>query len=558
MPHLKVFNKYLRIGGDDVSAPLCLFMVGRIMWITVLVTILYLDFTSLWSCTNGVILLAYLLITIKHLGFALCLDCVTLNTSLRGTIVRPEERSGMSGLIKIRFTLSAMQVLYSILGIIGLSLNSRVPCDAKRPRSDVNKFIFSVIIVSQFLDSCTFFTCAAFLIGSAPRQPEEIKNETQSEIARVETRFRKFLKWIERYGFGEFGSPDINSSIEQVANVITKYFHNHGFLDAVPSDIVAGIILVRTEQRTNRYRAWRDACETASRMSMNFSDYTGQEIKSAENRRRITTLPYGVLRNVEIGEDDNKDELKLIARSSVYAAVIYNRIIPLDKSYWKSLCKVCQKSPLHPNFSCVQLCCCCWIGSVTQRPLERSIQEDQPGYSVADIDGLNFVGFNRIGVSSFSQELAETELVFISFRNDTIHKPFAIFVDHQEQNIVITIRGTLSVEDAITDVACDPVEVRMAFGTSPLHSPLGLTGFEQLTEAGEKWGFHGRGKWAHSGMLRAAMAMREEIEEAQILERIYHETNEERQDVGLHQPIFNPVRFSHIFSHLLPRILHFP
>ena len=47
------------------------------------------------------------------------------------------------------------------------------------------------------------------------------------------------------------------------------------------------------------------------------------------------------------------------------------------------------------------------------------------------------------------------------------------------------------------------------------------------------------------------MTMREEIEEAQILERIYHETSEERQDVGLHQPIFNPVRFSHIFSRKL-------
>lgn len=47
------------------------------------------------------------------------------------------------------------------------------------------------------------------------------------------------------------------------------------------------------------------------------------------------------------------------------------------------------------------------------------------------------------------------------------------------------------------------------------------------------------------------MTMREEIEEAQILERVYHETSEGRQDVGLHQPIFNPVRFSHSFSRKL-------
>jgi hypothetical protein len=34
-----------------------------------------------------------------------------------------------------------------------------------------------------------------------------------------------------------------------VAKVLTTFFHHDGFLDVVPSDVVAGIILVRLQQR---------------------------------------------------------------------------------------------------------------------------------------------------------------------------------------------------------------------------------------------------------------------------------------------------------------------
>lgn len=252
MPHLKVYNNHLRLAGDDVSAPLVLFIVGRIMWMVILIIILSLDFKDFAICTNGIILLIYLFLTIVHLGFAFCLDCFTLNTSLLGTIVESEKRKGINGLLKVRFTLSLIQILYAIMGIVGLSYQSQVPCSAKRPRSNVNRFIFGIIITSQLLDSGIFLCCATMLIGTAPQTEMEIQQDTaESELARVENRFRKFLKSLENYGCGgNLGAKDINESIEEVATVITRYFHNHGFLDVVPSDIVAGILLVRTEQRT--------------------------------------------------------------------------------------------------------------------------------------------------------------------------------------------------------------------------------------------------------------------------------------------------------------------
>ncbi len=80
-----------------------------------------------------------------------------------------------------------------------------------------------------------------------------------------------------------------------------------------------------------------------------------------------------------------------------------------------------------------------------------------------------------------------------------------------------------------------------------------------MTEVGEKWGFDGRNRWAHAGMLRAATVMREEIEESRILYRIFEENLRYQRDVGLSQPILNRVRQQKYFNilHILNNELMF-
>ena len=57
------------------------------------------------------------------------------------------------------------------------------------------------------------------------------------------------------------------------------------------------------------------------------------------------------------------------------------------------------------------------------------------------------------------------DLIYASFTNDTIAKPFAVFVDFNNKQIIIAVRGTLSLEDCITDVLAEPEEV-----TNPIQS----------------------------------------------------------------------------------------
>ena len=74
--------------------------------------------------------------------------------------------------------------------------------------------------------------------------------------------------------------------------------------------------------------------------------------------------------------------------------------------------------------------------------------------------------------------------------------PYTVSVDHRRRAVVVALRGTLSVEDAFTDLLCTPAS---------------------LEEAGRAWGFDGSKHFAHSGMLRAALKIRADIETQGIL-----------------------------------------
>jgi sn1-specific diacylglycerol lipase len=83
------------------------------------------------------------------------------------------------------------------------------------------------------------------------------------------------------------------------------------------------------------------------------------------------------------------------------------------------------------------------------------------------------------------------ELVYMTLENCNLKKPYNIIVDHGEKTVIVGLRGTWSLEDAMTDLLLSPLE---------------------MSEAGTgRWGFEGKGRHAHGGFLRAALWVRENI-----------------------------------------------
>ena len=83
------------------------------------------------------------------------------------------------------------------------------------------------------------------------------------------------------------------------------------------------------------------------------------------------------------------------------------------------------------------------------------------------------------------------------------------------QAVIVTIRGTLSLEDCISDALADAASLQAAgfiiYKIKIIHDST------YIPIIGEKWGFDGSTKFAHSGMLRAAMWIRNDLESSGLL-----------------------------------------
>jgi hypothetical protein len=53
-----------------------------------------------------------------------------------------------------------------------------------------------------------------------------------------------------------------------------------------------------------------------------------------------------------------------------------------------------------------------------------------------------------------------------------------------------------------------------------------------MTDAGELWGFDGSNKWAHSGMLKSAMHVRNELHKSGILKNIFMKKSRGRNTIN--------------------------
>ena len=95
-----------------------------------------------------------------------------------------------------------------------------------------------------------------------------------------------------------------------------------------------------------------------------------------------------------------------------------------------------------------------------------------------------------------------SQLIFSNFENDTKIKPYAIFYDEANEEVVIAILGTLSLEDCITDALASPVS-------------LTIDAIESLE------GDSNSSRWAHEGMLKSAKRIKQDIDDRRILKDLH-------------------------------------
>jgi hypothetical protein len=122
---------------------------------------------------------------------------------------------------------------------------------------------------------------------------------------------------------------------------------------------------------------------------------------------------------------------------------------------------------------------------------------------------------------SHKRETGVREIVDSDWTNVVGVTPYAICVDHSKGAVVVSVRGTLSFSDCLTDAVAMEEPLAAAFAEFGL--PKGIGSLADPTSVSDR----ASAVWdhqctAHSGMLQAAVRLRRELENTGILAQLLH------------------------------------
>ncbi|KAI9090173.1 hypothetical protein DFS34DRAFT_597695 [Phlyctochytrium arcticum] len=298
--------------------------------------------------------------------------------------------------------------------------------------------------------------------------------------------------------------PDVLSS---VARVFAEFLED---AETVPSDIMVGVVLLRRKQKRERHMRRLKTREQARIAQFgNHSIYNEagtNAVASGESRDALYTRTS--VETTAAGKSPRASISKLSSPVAPQSPPLLSvRHIPAsfddieEFAYFYQYAEAIYGLPLFmwTNFSRgVFHLLCPW-------------RRDPPKTAIAAIQ--TFTATTCIPClppsTTLSDRLPHADLVYLSLNGGLFRTPFSICFDHHRRTIVISVRGTLSTADVLVDLSCDLAEVDV----------LGLPpGVKAQT---------------HSGMLRTARNVRDEIERSGVLKRLLLEESSAYVGYGL-------------------------
>ena len=533
MPHLVFCGRYWRLAGDELSLPTICAVVGRVIWTCFLLIILSIT-TKSSACSYG--LTSYLSVSILLFVSSILCEVSLIRISLQGSMVETHRRSGIGKVLLLHIILGILEFCCAVFGLVVIANRVSVPCTADIvDTTRVTVILLSVVVFSQLIDIAALLCCCYLFSANKVNDPaaSEPLDEEWANSA-WERRCRTVCKSLQVCTCNIFGGSNATEDLEKVAKILTAFFHHEGFLDVVPSDVVAGILLVRMQQRAGAGGGaaggsfGHSPVRQSNHNLMSGTELLGLTLNPNPNPNLTLTEQLGLspvrtrdhagyaelseMRrhldghpnpnpnpNAELSEKrrhldgSNIADLLLlrdISHYSVYAMSIYTHLMLLFVNPCSGVCQLCQ------SLFCRRGCPCSSAG--TGRPAPGS-QGSFGGVSRDTVRGDSCFGINEAAVSQMTKKY-NSELIFAAFENSVHVKPYAIFLDHEKQQTILTIRGTISLEDWISD---------------------GLTDSVELKDAGELWGFIGEGRYGHEGFVAAALRIRKELEENHMLKSLF-------------------------------------
>ncbi|KAH0561596.1 diacylglycerol lipase-beta-like isoform X2 [Cotesia glomerata] len=388
MPALHLFGRKWLAATDDLVYPGLFEIFIRVVWFVLIGIACLRYYGETWQCkVGGQLVRVFFGGELVILGVVTILVFVMVNHSARGSIADTYARRFVEPLLTVKVLLLLPEIAWNILGTMWV-LGDYVDCTNER-------YTIAVIEALVFFDWVLIGLALLGLalvfdpLGSLTYSDKVIEDSVEhGKVSRIWLRRFKFFWWMHR-------DESATETFQHVAGLLSALFRG---TDLVPSDVVAGCILLRIRQK-------RETIELRRLKVMDRPEYT------IDSRIIFTNTPAWM--SLEWAHH----YMKLSIASYGWLFVLY-----------QNACTGCCKLIRHMS------CCSC-------------LRRHQP--IVLDD---NCCLCSLAGVKYLSQ-LSQDDILFASFRNHLCEIPFCVVADHKTASVVIVIRGSLSLRDLITDIA---------------------------------------------------------------------------------------------------------
>lgn len=397
MPGLVVFGRRWVIASDDLVFPGAFELFIRFIW-WILMLVLFFLYMGEFNCSGGQVLYAYIIGLIVLLAIIINVLLVIVCVSMQGTITNPGPRKNIPLLIYIRTALYLPELVWACLGAIWVS-DSSMTC-----HRSVVIAVLSAVIASWII---CFFTLVAVLIAFDPLGSKkqvnlmrrDIHDQQSSEASQLYDSAKRVATrvWENRLRLLCCCIMWDNDNRAAFANIAEIFNSFFSDTDMVPSDIAAGLSLIHQEQ--DKLEKCREPQEVVC-----------QSAPSSASMKQDLDM-----------------ELENATHYMVFAAAAYGWPLYIFSNPFRGTCKLC--------------CYCC-----RSQPVESEIIGGTHR-------GCNFAAMLNV------TELQYRDFIHVTFHNKIYEIPFYVALDHKKEAVVVAVRGTLSLRDALTDLSAECKEL---------------------------------------------------------------------------------------------------
>lgn len=327
----------------------------RLFWIFSLIAIISTAMNNLKSCDDGWVILTYLFVSVFVCLSAVFCEAILVVISLRGSIVDAESRRGLDKYLNFHVALGVLQLCCAVVGVAIVAAHE-FPCSNDLSTA-WDKVLLLAVVVSQLIDTFGILCCFSVFHSHKKTMTEyenaDIENPNSYTIEdakqRWESRCKTGCKYLQLCTCNLFGGHGIGDELETVGALFAHFFHHEGFLDVVPSDVAAGLVLVRLQQRARVNALQKGAHRAASPLLQNDSrtdvDSERGECVAMMKDKNVYYHIDAKVTGRHIFDSNEPSDLKLVtdaAHYAPYALAAYTHLMFLFMHPMCGLCQLCQ------------------------------------------------------------------------------------------------------------------------------------------------------------------------------------------------------------------------